>query len=227
MAHETITVTIKALSGDLIQIAHQVARGYWWFKHEVYNALPDIPHGCLHLRLLHREDPVDEVGWLMRLADIDASDDEEPGEVYDGDVFGAFVDDRHLHSWISLDADAIIKSPIRKRFYITLRHFFVHFADSSGEVVSLAEIFQNVEEDRFCLRDSITPPYPVEFSSSRGQIAVWKVNDDAVWFPSLREALLAAPCIPKSNFQLDEVILAFQDNDWLYDSFHPSNFEDD
>lgn len=88
-----ITVTVKTLNGDLLQIQHDSLLGFNRFVDEVYNALPDVPIGCLVLHRLLVDERTLYNCVLDELLDIDkVRTPYHISHVRDGDHVFATVD---------------------------------------------------------------------------------------------------------------------------------------
>jgi hypothetical protein len=212
MSADTITATVKLLNGELLQITHDPIHSFQHFTQQIYTACPTIPAHTLKLILIHRvePDPEDEVAWLMRLGELDTKEG-YTNVVYEGDLFMALVDDSHITHYVTRKNNITIASRVPLHLETSLNRYTIHFVvpAKDGNVsinASSTDILHDEEARQFALTLSFTPP-------RYARACCWKANETLVWYDTLREALLASPDIPKSEFQLDEVQASFDNND--------------
>lgn len=214
MAH--ITVTVKFMNGDLIEIQHKPSRGFDDFVRTIYRLCTDIPYGCLVLKRAPC-DELDEVAQLMRLPDIYSDhDDSIVTEVYDGEELFALVDTTLVTPYVLRDRDVALPSSKRK-FQKIVSVYTFSFRSAHDQHESQTVVFHDTENNTFALCDTFILPTPQEASEYHrdGLLEVYKPTSQTVWFPTLSECLLSSmDRFPHDHDTLQTIEEQFHHADW-------------
>lgn len=209
-----ITVLIKTLNGDLLEIHHESQLGFDRFIDKVYDEIPDIPYGCLVLRravsddyprsMFHRV--LEELHDLFERMSKPMLDDlpykERVTRVMDGDYFFAVADpsivkpvvfiDREIRM-ICEDQTPLVLQPFYMEFYSTVEY------DQNGDYQYLYEgpsLFFDKKHHLFALQDTC-----IEVNLFQ---ATYRPTSHTKWFLSVIECLES---IPNARFPQNEETL--------------------
>jgi hypothetical protein len=179
-----MTVRVKLLNGDLLQIEHNPSDGFVHFVHQIYDACPDIPYGCLVLRRLGEDEEVHELG--------------------DDDELCAFVDPSLARPVVKI-RECYVDVCLEGRF----REVYVQFGRYCWDC-SDVELFYNLSSNRYALKDTFQEKESlVEFFHSghrfHSQHLHYFPTDQTIWFGSPIDCLKS---IENARFPQDQEILA-------------------
>lgn len=210
-----ITVLIKTLNGDLIEIHHESQLGFDRFIDKVYDELPDIPCGCLVLQRIVSEDHVrsmfhrvlEELHDLFQRMSKPMLDDlpykERVTRVMDGDYFFAVADLSNVKPVVFLDREILmifedqtplVLQPFYMEFYSTVEY------DQNGDYQYLYEgpsLYFDKKHHLFALEDTF------EEDEYKGR-PVYYATGRTKWFLSVIECLES---IPNARFPQNEETL--------------------
>jgi hypothetical protein len=216
-----ITVTVKFMNGDLIEIHHKPSRGFDDFVRTIYRLYTDIPYGCLVLkRALYEED--DEVAQLMLLPDIYSDYVLDPcivTEVYDGDEIFAIIDPSLVLPYIIRDVNVAIPSS-NPKFQHFVSVYSINFRSKHDNHESQTVVFHDTDSNTFALCDTFHPPTPQEASDYHyhGQVEVYKPTSQTVWFHTLYECLLSSmDRFPHDDNTLQIIQHSFDAEEWEWE----------
>lgn len=209
-----ITVTVKTLNGDLLQIQHDSLLGFNRFVDEVYKAFPDVPIGCLVLhRLLVDERSiyncvldelldVDKVKAPCHIAPCHIS---HLSHVRDGDHVFATVDPSrvitrlniHKNVYTSRDGINIRLHP----FTINLYSKVIYDEKRKGHAhLGKVGVFFDKKNNLFALRNTFTPPSDIDIhmADDLGQLHPYYQTSQTRWL-SLKECIELIPRFPQDE----------------------------
>lgn len=213
-----ITVSVKFLNGELLEIQHKSSRGFDHFIRILYQSCEFIPYGCLVLKRLPSDDSdLDETAQLMRLPDIYSSlDNDEVTEVYDGDELMAIIDTTLVTPYIVQESNVALPSSKRENQQIVFV-YSITFRSIHDPRESQTIVFHDTEKGLFALCDTFILPTPQEASEYHrdGLYEVYKPTPQTMWFPTLSECLLSsADRFPHDSHTLQIIEKQFYDVDW-------------
>lgn len=207
-----ITVTVKFLNGDLMEIQHKSSRGFEHFKRMIYDSCPFIPYGCLTLqRIPWNNEELDEDVQLMLLPDIYSDEDDSiVKEVSDGDELFALVDTTLVKPVVGVSARVCIPDTkiigVVETYHRELHiQFFSTDAEENDEYSFKYSIhvFYDEKNNLFALKDTFQAPTPQECAENDrdGCCPLYRPTNETKWFLSVMDCLKSAP---HTRFPKDE-----------------------
>lgn len=178
-----MTVHVKLLNGDLLQIEHKPSDGFNHFVRRIYDACPEIPYGCLVLRRL--------------------GEDEKLVDIVDNDELCAFVDPSLVRPVVKIRGHEHVC--LEGRF----KEFCVQFLTKDDGYCSEVELFYNLSSNRYALKDTFQEEESVEefFHSGHrhlGQHLQYFTTEQTIWFGSPIDCLKS---VENARFPQDQEIL--------------------
>lgn len=196
-----ISVHVKMLNGDLIEIQHRPQQGFQQFIRLLYKACPEIPYGCLILR----KDYADE--------NKEDKKEDKVNDVSDGDLLYALVDTSLVLPFIQWD-DEIVKVNNKKFAQLS-----VEFCERNEELedgmyaYDQIGILYNKKDGVFALKSAFIAPTPSEWADyhQRKKNGVYRELYDTQWFNSITDCILSSPGIfPRDHFTMDRILTEFE-----------------
>jgi len=201
-----ITVMIKTLNGELMEIQHDPLLGFDRFMDKVYEEFPDIPLGCLVLRravsddyprsMFHRV--LEELHDLFERMSKPMLDDlpykERVTRVLDGDYFYAVADLSLVRPVVFADSKTMMICDDYTK--LTLRPYFIEFYstveydpmdDCGKHLYSGPGVFFDKKHHLFALQDTF------EEAESYEGISFYCPTGRTKWFLSVIECLESMP----------------------------------
>lgn len=229
-----ISVNVKTLSGDLIQIDHRPSHGFSQFVRKVYDAFPDIPFGCLTLHRViqdnYDDDEKDEINQLMNLSDLfldkDVDYNNKVTYVLDDDMLMTFVDTSlvfpvifPITGYFSVKSVSGRETPVSK---FKIRFCCRYDDDKDKEIedykytLEFDILFINRKnKKRFALAETLESSTPQECAFYHGHKLpeIYKETSETMWFPSIIECL-EKERIPRDQNTIVLISEAFSRGDW-------------
>ena len=231
-----ISVTLKFLNGDLLQIHHKPSRGFDDFVRTIYRSCDFIPYGCLRLTRLPDGDDddlvEDDVAQLMRLSDIYSSD--EVTEVYDGDILMACVDTTLVTPCIFQEGFIALPSRTHRNFEHICRKYTIVFRSHDDDDLFHSQItfVHDTDHNTFALYDTFVAPTQQQFADAHRmhRNGLYKSGPSTVWFNTLGECISASTeRFPHDSSIIQAIQDDFNNTDWSlheYDQYDDPYFSD-
>lgn len=216
-----ITVTIKFLNGDLMEIQHTPSCGFDQLVSTIYGLCKDIPYGCLVLKRAPY-DELDEVAQLMFLSEIYSDhDDSVLTEVYDGDELFALVDTTLVIPVVNVTAivSTIVNAEERCLTELHIPFFSTEAQEKNDHSFRYSvRVFYDEKNKLFALKDTFHAPRAHEFVEYNGEgwSPLYYPTNDTQWFLSVIECLESVPHtrFPKDRNTLGSIHKQITERAW-------------
>lgn len=180
-----ISLTIKLLNGDLLEVTHHAHHTMFDLLQQIYTACPEIPYGCLRVTPIEDED--DEERQMRRLGDLYVPPHESfQGPVFDGDFLCALVDSSLVDANIVFNETCWVVDPSLRYdgMYVTSLSVNLYTIDDI-EPDLIATITVVTDDERFAEYRTFE-----HISHRHPRI---RPTAETVWYPTLTDLIRAAP----------------------------------